>query len=82
MVFNDLSINDQSLISMGGPRGQGPSSVLFFFANPGTNNYSTPALLTIATTDRVVAIISRPAVKSASETGTNIFVLSGHEESH
>ena len=38
-------------------------------------------ILTIATTDRVVAIISRPAVKSASETGHNIFVLSGHEES-
>ena len=38
--------------------------------------------LTIATADRVVAIISRPAVKSASETGHNIFVLSGHEESY
>ena len=38
--------------------------------------------LTLDTGDRVVAIISRPAVKSASETGTNIFVLSGHEESH
>jgi len=31
--------------------------------------------------DRVVAVISRPAVKSSSETGTNIYVLAGHENS-
>jgi len=32
--------------------------------------------------DRVVTVCSRPAVKSSSETGMNVYVLAGHENSY